>query len=145
MEGRVVRSATKKAGRQNIHTEKMDEENMNPFAGLAEMIKHHHETGRKMNAAAKEEKEKAEREIMMNLWGWLSNNTETYAEAFDGVHAYRKGLFAIREVILEMPHTVMVPVIRAFSAQMALDADMIEKMQKVADEMESSRPKPPQG
>ena len=142
MEGRGVRSATKKAGRQNIHTEKMDEEHMNPFDGIVEMMKHHHETTRKMSEASKNDKEKAEREIMMNLWGWLGNNTETYDEAFVGAHAYKKGLYAIREVILEMPHTIMVPVIRAFSAQMALDADMIEKMQKVADEMESSRPKP---
>lgn len=142
MEGRVVRSATKKARRQNIHTKKMDEEHINPFEKMMKIMKHHEETGRKMSEASKSEKEKAEREIMMNLWAWLGNNTETYDEAFLGAHAYKKGLYAIREVILDMPHSVMVPVIRAFSAQMALDADMIEKMQKVADEMESSRPKP---
>lgn len=119
----------------------MDPEEIDPIHKMMELMRFHNNAEEKMRAIAKKEQENAERQIMMDLWGWLSNNTETYSEAFDAVADYTKALKATRKHIPGRSHAITIRLAEALAAQVALDSELYRKMEEASEELQKNMPK----
>lgn len=110
--------------------------------GLKQMVedmKFRHEANRKMDEVALAEKERAEKAIMMDLWGWLSNNTETYSDAFDAIEDYNRALRKLRNQIVDRPHHILIKMTECLAAQLALDVELYNKLRATIEEMEKKK------
>jgi hypothetical protein len=130
---------TTKANRPQLHIKKM-EENINPLNKLVAMMEFRNNLNQKFEEVSAAEKEKAEKEIMMDLWGWLSNNTETYTDAFNAIEAYNAALRKARMKLIKNPHAIMVKLTESVAAQLSLDAELYKKLHLVVEKMEPQKP-----
>jgi uncharacterized protein YPO0396 len=119
----------------------MDEDEIDPMQKLAELMRFGRNANEKMRSIAMEEREKGERQIMMDLWGWLGNHTETYQQAFDAVEDYNRALRAVRKKITGRDHDTTIKMCESISAQLKLDVDLYKKMKTASEELEKTMPK----
>jgi hypothetical protein len=116
----------------------MEEEN-NPIRSLIEMMEKNRITSEKLGEIGKEERAKAERQILMDLWGWAENNTETYSEAFQVIATYNKALRKTREYLLECHPPAMAKLSESLSSHLAADAVMIRRMDDAMSKIDDSQ------
>jgi len=118
----------------------MDEEDaVSGLRKMVEEIKFRNEAHKKMDEVTLVEKEKAEKAIMMDLWGWLSNNTETYSDAFHAIEDYNRALRELRNQIVGRPHHILIKMTECLAAQLALDVELWNKLQATIEEMEKKK------
>ena len=108
---------------------------------MVEIMKYQNEANAKMDAVAAIEKEKAEKAIMMDLWGWMETNTETYTDAFNAIEDYNRALRKVRNCLIQKQHHILVKLTKSLAAQLILDAELYEKLQVAVEELRETKPK----
>lgn len=104
------------------------------------MMKERQAADKELDKIARSEREKGEREIMMDLWGWLGNNTETYGDAFNAIEAYNTALHKTRRKFVDCRPEIMIKLSQSMAAQLLMDAECYAKMISKLEELQKNKP-----